>query len=55
MSSEQYVQAKSNRDILHAIRIIQVQSNRYIHESKKNYSYTWSMRDEKIYFVKYEG
>ena len=35
ISLKQYAQAKLNRDILHAIRIIQVQSNRYIHEFKK--------------------
>ena len=31
ISHEQYVQEKSNRDILHDIRIVQVRSNRYIH------------------------
>ena len=57
---------KSNRDILYAICTVQVKSNRYIHKfKKKNYSYTWSMRDknfilcnvsdEKIHFVKCKG
>ena len=31
ISPEQYVQAKSNKDILHAICIVQIKSNRYIH------------------------
>ena len=44
---------KLNKDILHIILIVQVKSNRYIHELKKTYC-TWSMMDEKIYFEKCE-
>ena len=42
----------------HAICTVQMKSNRYIYELskiRKNYSFTWSMRDENFYFVKYGG
>ena len=57
ISPKQYVQVKLNKNILHASRIIKMKSNRYIYiyiNFKKIYLYTWLMRDEKIYFVKYE-
>ena len=41
--------------IYYILFVLQMKSNRYIHEFKKNYSHTWSMRDEKIHFVKCGG
>ena len=54
ISPQQYVQTKSNRDILYVIRIVQMKSNRYIHRFKKIICThdQWGMK--KIHFVKCE-
>ena len=49
---------KSNRNILYAIHTIQLKSNKHVHEFskiRKAIHIYDQQRDEKFYFVKYEG